>query len=67
MTTTMQDPLLLTAVIGAVRLACWGMMLHAERARLRALARLSRAAGPGSTVARRDRSGWLVIVRGEGE
>jgi hypothetical protein len=66
MTTTMHDPVLLTAVWGTARLACWGMMLYAERARTRRLARLARAAGPGSTVAWRDRDGWLVIVRGEG-
>jgi hypothetical protein len=67
----MPDPLLLTALLAAVRAACavarWTMMLHAERAQARLLARLSRAAGPGSTVARRDSGGWLVIARGEGE
>ncbi|GAA3436000.1 hypothetical protein [Kutzneria kofuensis] len=67
----MQDPLLLTAALAAARLVCgvarWGMMLYAERARVRLLGRLSRAAGPGSTVARRDGQGWLVIARGEGE
>ena len=67
----MRDPLLLTALLAGARLACgmarWGMMLYAERARARLLGRLSRAAGPGSTVARRDGGGWLVIARGEGE
>ena len=65
------DPLLLTGVLAALRLACgvvrWGMMAHAERARVRLLGQLSRAAGPGSTVARRDGEDWLVIARGEGE
>jgi len=67
----MRDPLLLTALLAGARLVCgvarWGMMLHAERARVRLLGRLSRAAGPGSTVARRDGEDWLVIARGEGE
>ena len=66
-----QDPLLLAGVFAALRLASgvarWRMMLHAERARVRLLGRLSRAAGPGSTVARRDGEDWLVIARGEGE
>jgi hypothetical protein len=68
---TMRDPLLLTALLAAARVACrmarWTMMLYAERTRVRQLGRLSRAAGPGSTVARRDGGGWLVIARGEGE
>jgi hypothetical protein len=67
----MHDPLLLTAALATVRLMCgvarWGMMLHAERARVRLLGRLSRAAGPGSTVVCRDAEGWLVVARGEGE
>ena len=67
----MHDPLLLTAVLATVRLMCgvarWGMMLYAERARVRLLGRLSRAAGPNSTVACLDDEGCLVIARGEGE
>ena len=62
----MHDPLLLTALLAAARVAGevarWRLTLRAERE----LGRLSRAAGPGSTVARRDRGGWLVIARGEG-
>jgi hypothetical protein len=67
----MHDPLLLTALLAAARVACvmarWTMTLYAERAQARLLARLSRAAGPGSTVARRNSGGWLVIARGEDE
>ncbi|HTI21304.1 MAG TPA: hypothetical protein VL652_09940 [Kutzneria sp.] len=48
-------------------MARWTMTLYAERAQARLLARLSRAAGPGSTVARRNSGGWLVIARGEDE
>lgn len=71
----MHDPLLLTAALAALRLVCgvarcgmiWGMKRHAERARVRLLGRLSRAAGPGSTVIHRDGGDCLVIARGEGE
>ena len=66
----MHDPLLLSALLAAARvageMARWRLTLRAERERARLLGQLSRAAGPGSTVARRDRGAWLLIARGEG-